>query len=429
MERSDRYLVVSADTHAGAPPGVMTDYLEPRHRAAFDIEVGERAAMLDAMLRMFSTSSDPAADELDSQRFELFEQWRDRVDGYWSPDRWLRDQEADGVVASAIYPDARPTEGPAFVRSDDFELRLAGLRAWNRWLADFCREIAPRGAGLAILPPLHEVEAVMAEIAAAASGGLRGVILPDMVADQPAFHHPMYDPIWRACEEAALSLNVHGTTAGPAMFTAAQLGDPTSTDDVDAGDVFGDGTLVGALGDGGTGHRRLMHVFVYGGIFDRFPALRIAFTEAFIEWVPYERIRLSMPYTDLWYASASKRQLRRTLARHPDEYWHDHFFFGASFMAPREAPLRHDIGVGNIMWGSDYPHPEGTFGVTAESLRNTFAEVPPAELRLMLGETAAHFYGLDVSALTPIADRVGPTVAAVQTPINALPTSLTYAFR
>jgi predicted TIM-barrel fold metal-dependent hydrolase len=280
-----------------------------------------------------------------------------------------------------------------------------------------------------MLPPLHEVDAVLAEIEAAASGGLRGVILPDMVPDHLAFHHPVYDAIWAACQDAAFSLNVHGTTAGPVMFTAAQLGDPASSDDATTPGVFGDGTLVGALGDGGTGARRLMHVFVYGGVFDRFPGLRIAFTEAFIEWVPYERIRLSMPFTDLWYASASKRQLRRALERHPDEYWTDHFFFGASFMAPRETRLRDDIGVANIMWGSDYPHPEGTFGVTAESLRHTFATAPPDDVRLMLGENAARLYGFDLAALRPVADRVGPTVAAVHTPIDALPTSLTYAFR
>jgi predicted TIM-barrel fold metal-dependent hydrolase len=422
-------VVVSADTHAGAPPAVMREYLDGHHRPAFDEECRGRTAMLDAALRMFSTNADPAAEELDAPRAEQFERWRDRTEGYWRPERWLRDQEADGVVASVIYPEGRPTEGPAFQRSEDLEQQRAGIRAWNRWLADFCGELGPRAAGLAMLPPLHELDAVLVEVEAAAAGGLRGVILPDMLPDQLAFHHPMYDPIWAACEEAGLPLNVHGTTAGPAMFTPAQLGDRTGTEGVVNPGVFGDGTLVGALGDGGTGARRLMHVFVYGGVFDRFPGLRIAFTEAFIEWVPYERIRLSMPYTDLWYAAASKRELRRTLARHPDEYWQDHFFFGASFMAPRETLLRHDIGVGNIMWGSDYPHPEGTFGVTRESLRNTFAEAPPADVRLMLGENAARLYGLDLTALQRIADRVGPAVAAVHTPIDALPTSLTYAFR
>ncbi len=71
-----------------------------------------------------------------------------------------------------------------------------------------------------------------------------------------------------------------------------------------------------------------------------------------------------------------------------------------------------------IMWGSDYPHVEGSHPWTREHLRLTFHDVPEAEVRSMLGQTAAAVYGFDVNQLTPIASRIGPTPTEIATPIR-----------
>jgi hypothetical protein len=63
------------------------------------------------------------------------------------------------------------------------------------------------------------------------------------------------------------------------------------------------------------------------------------------------------------------------------------------------------------MWGTDYPHPEGTWHHTQERLRGDFAGIPVEDARKLLGETAARCYGFDLEALQPIAERVGPTPA------------------
>ncbi len=60
------------------------------------------------------------------------------------------------------------------------------------------------------------------------------------------------------------------------------------------------------------------------------------------------------------------------------------------------------------MWGTDYPHPEGTWPHTVERLRKDFGDVPVDDTRKMLGETAARCYGFDVDALRPIADEGRP---------------------
>ena len=75
--------------------------------------------------------------------------------------------------------------------------------------------------------------------------------------------------------------------------------------------------------------------------------------------------------------------------------------------------MRHEIGVETISFGRDYPHPEGTWPHTREWLRDAFAGVPEDELRLMLGENAIRFFGLDRDRLAEIAKRIGPTVEEI----------------
>jgi predicted TIM-barrel fold metal-dependent hydrolase len=81
-------------------------------------------------------------------------------------------------------------------------------------------------------------------------------------------------------------------------------------------------------------------------------------------------------------------------------------------MPRREAELRHAIGVGNLMWGSDYPHPEGTWPRTREQMVDTFKGLPEDEITAMLGGNAARVYGFDVEKLAPLAARIGPAKAA-----------------
>jgi hypothetical protein len=90
-------------------------------------------------------------------------------------------------------------------------------------------------------------------------------------------------------------------------------------------------------------------------------------------------------------------------------------------MRPVECGERHRIGVEKIMWGSDYPHFEGTTPYTREALRYTFSGVPPGEVAAMVGGNAAAVYGFDLDALAPLVDRIGPTLAEVAEPLPVVP--------
>ena len=94
----------------------------------------------------------------------------------------------------------------------------------------------------------------------------------------------------------------------------------------------------------------------------------------------------------------------------PSEYFDRNCAIGASNTRRRELARRYEIGVGNIMWGNDFPHPEGTWPHTKEWLRNAFCDIPVDETQAILGANAAAVYGFDVDALAPVAQRIGPTI-------------------
>jgi hypothetical protein len=88
----------------------------------------------------------------------------------------------------------------------------------------------------------------------------------------------------------------------------------------------------------------------------------------------------------------------------------------------RDDCLRRDrIGVDHIMWGSDYPHLEGTAPFSKEAIRLTFAGLPEAEVAAMLGGNAARIYGFDLDRLDALAATCGPEVDAVAAGLDRVP--------
>ena len=73
------------------------------------------------------------------------------------------------------------------------------------------------------------------------------------------------------------------------------------------------------------------------------------------------------------------------------------------------------------MWGSDYPHDEGTWPYTREHLRSRFHDVPDVELRDLLAGNAAKLYDFDLKKLEPLAAKYGPTVDEIAEPIDEIP--------
>jgi predicted TIM-barrel fold metal-dependent hydrolase len=146
------------------------------------------------------------------------------------------------------------------------------------------------------------------------------------------------------------------------------------------------------------------------GVFERFPGLKMAVTEAGCYWAADLLWRIDMMAT----REHGMRKLvgaTEPLTMLPSEYFDRNCAIGASNTRRRELERRYEIGVGNIMWGNDFPHPEGTWPYTRDFLKDRFWDIPVDETAKILGLNQAEFYGFEIEKLQAIADRVGPTPA------------------
>ncbi len=387
----DRYMIISSDGHAGANIEGYKPYLASKWHDEFD----QWAA---AFVNPFS---DLAASDADRN---------------WNSQRRLRELEADGVVAEVLYPNTVPPFFPSgnllatAPTAAEYERRWAGLQAHNRWLADFCAEAPKRFGGIAQIL-LHDVDAAVAEIRTAYENNLfGGIMLPGVAPDSglPPLFSERYEPIWQTCADLGIVLNQHGGAGLPADF------DMTS--------AAARAVLLVELPI--WSHRGMWHL-IFGGVFERHPSLRFVLTEQGTGWIPGALRSLDWFAGRMRIEAAAEYQFggeaMSKLSLLPSEYFDRNCFVGASFIRRIECELRHDIGTHKIMWGTDYPHSEGTTPYTREALRASCFDVDASEMHAMLGVTAAEVYGFDVDALRPIAERVGPTIAEIRQPLDAYP--------
>jgi predicted TIM-barrel fold metal-dependent hydrolase len=386
-----RYLVISGDGHAGPPAVIYREYLEKRFRSQFD----EHQAGL--------TSQGMVTEE-------FIEEWdeetgdHDILAGY---DPTVRDAilDQEGVAAEVLFPDADVLgvgrlgaspfgSGLASGRDSAPDAVKAGARAHNRWLADFCKTNPHRRIGVAVVPVTAGVDDAVAEVHAAANMGLRGVMMPTRWFDQPAYIDPAYDAFWAACAEAGLVLHTH-SGAGPSDYQP------------------GPGFVSIYATEAWWWAARPFWVLLLSGVFERHPNLKYSIAENGAWWVPDQLKRMD----EKWIGGHNTRKFgdafKQDLTMKPSEYVDRNCFFAASSPGADEIERRHDIGVGNLLWGNDLPHPEGTYPHTREWIARRFRDVPEHETARILGLNAAELYRVDTAALAPLVDRIGPTTNEV----------------
>jgi predicted TIM-barrel fold metal-dependent hydrolase len=158
-----------------------------------------------------------------------------------------------------------------------------------------------------------------------------------------------------------------------------------------------------------------------GGVFQRFPKLKYCLTELGGAWVVPMLEQLDLLIERV--RSGASGEMRYTADDMPltmtaTEMFHQSCHLGASMAGPADVAAREQLGLGAIMWGSDYPHDEGTHPYSLERIRFAFHDIDPRETYAMLTGNAAELYEFDVDRLVPLANEVGPTVAEVQTPLD-----------
>jgi predicted TIM-barrel fold metal-dependent hydrolase len=405
----NRYAVISADGHAGPPSPVYRDYLDPEYRERFD----EHQRMMAELREAFGR---------DNGAFRA--EWEEETGGDGGLtaafDSGARTAilDVEGVAAEVLFPDA-DVLGTGRIASSPFGTGLggdnsdpgqavAGSRAHNRWLADFVAQDPVRHIGVAIIPAIiPDMDTVLDLVREAKDLGHAGILVPTRWFDRPAYHDPIYEPLWTLTEELGLVLHTH-SGAGPS----------------DIG--MGPGMLPIYASEAGWWAARPLAVLIWGGTFERHPDLKYSMAENGAWWVP-DQIR---KMDEKWVGGHNTRKFgdafREGLSLKPSEYLDRNCFFAASTPGEDDIDRRHLIGIGNLMWGNDLPHPEGTFPYTRYWIRERFRDVPEHETRQILGLTAAEVYGIDLGTIAPLVDRIGPTPDEVHgdAPIGRVPSGV-----
>ncbi|MCH2172783.1 amidohydrolase [Myxococcota bacterium] len=382
----DRYLMISSDGHAGLPPERYREYVDPRYRDAFDVALPQQLEQTRIAEKKFFVK-------------EFNEKWRRGIEselqGAWDSDRRLAVIDADGVAAEVLFPDGiTEMNAPPFGAglglkpwNVDPELQWAGARAHNRWLTEFCAEAPERRIGVAVIPAVYDVDDAVEETRRAHEAGLRGILIPALWGEYPAYHHPRYDPLWAACQDLKMVVHTHSGPTPDFEDLPGMMG------------IYLTEFVFWAV--------RPLWVLIFGGVFERFPRLKFAVTEVSEFHLPaileMMEIRASEKHT-----SGKLGNFRGHLSMEPSEYFARNCWVGASLLDPLGVSRRHQIGVKNLMWGTDYPHPEGLWPRTHERIGESFKGVPPNEMEAIFGLNAVECYGLELDALTPIAQRIGP---------------------
>jgi predicted TIM-barrel fold metal-dependent hydrolase len=318
---------------------------------------------------------------MDPARFE------DMRPGCYDIEARVADMDINGVWASLCFPSlVAGFCGSVFMRSDDPELGLACLRAWNGWHLEVWAGTHPERIIPLQLPWLADVDLAAEEVRRNAERGFKAVSFPEFPAQLglPAIFTDHWEPFFTACEETSTVVCLHtGSSAWAPLPSPMPPFELLPT-------LFPVNALIAAA------------EWLWSGVPLRFPRLDVALSEGGIGWVPMLCDRVDYVLSHSASGSESVAWPSELL---PSEVLRRNFWF-CSIDDPSIVGLRDVIGVGHIMVESDYPHADSTWPDTQRVLADSYAVLDETELRMVAAENAARLFR---HPLPPRDDwRVGP---------------------
>jgi predicted TIM-barrel fold metal-dependent hydrolase len=306
------------------------------------------------------------------------------------PELRLADMDRDGVYAHVIF-------GPVTsINLEDAELRDACYRVYNDWLADFCAVAPDRLIGVPMLPEYPE--SATAELRRVAAKGVFKQANLQIAVAKPGLHDERWEPFWNAVEETGMVLSFHVVVflGGTGKVNPAA------------------GKVAGHLTHAKSFISQFIDPFVdlfAWGILEKHPAMKIVIAESGVGWLPWLVEELDYRHWRVWEAK---------------EYWEAHggieiktkpsdLFKRQIYATFQESPtaiaLMNFYGPDNLLWASDYPHPDSVWPNSLAAIERQMGHLPDEVVRKLTHDNAAKLYGLD-SAAMEAAMRAADAVAA-----------------
>ncbi len=367
--------IIDADGHIVEPPALWQEYVELAFRDRIpqvvkDDEGIERLKVEGRILprspMMIAAMCIPGGLSQPERARQL--SWEDLRPGSFEPHARIKDMDEDGIDVSILYPSL----GLAYGALRDPELAAAACRAYNNWMADFCRPYPDRLYNIAPVP-LVDVEAAIREMhRVVKEHGVKAITIRPNPHNDRRLNDPAYDRLWAEAQDLDCTVAIHSAVIGelptagfdryPDFFQRMIIAHPFE-------------------------QQMACMDLCCGGVLDTYPRLRIAILESGGGWLAYWLARLDE------FAEKIGHMLP-PLRLKPSEYFYRQCFLSCE---PDDVALKTATALGTdqvLMWASDYPHFDCVFPGVVDELKEHCATLPDSARANIMSDNAARCYGL-----------------------------------
>jgi predicted TIM-barrel fold metal-dependent hydrolase len=285
------------------------------------------------------------------------------------PEARRLDLESDGVHRELAFPNALL----GLMGWPDREVRELCFRIYNQRIAELQDQSDGRFYGVGMIN-WWDAEGARRTLTELKAFGLKTFWLPLKPGagddGKPIdYNSPAMDAVWAAIEDSGLPVAHH--------IGEAPLASPCRDNGVVVGMVHNVAPF-----------REMFGRYVFGGILDRHPGLQVGWFEGGINWVPAVLQDAEHIYASLLH------MVDHPIAHDVEHYWRTQMW--ASFMVdPLGLEMIDRIGVDRVMWSSDYPHNESTFGYSERSLASVVDSLGAEDAVKVVSTNARNFLGLE----------------------------------
>ena len=288
------------------------------------------------------------------------------------PEKRVSFQEQAGIESEVLYTTHMLLQYP----SPHAEVLRASAEVFNDWLAEFCSHSPRRLIGIAVIP-MHDAAWATGELERVAAKGHKGVMINlGAPADCPPYRKSVYDPFWARAEEMGIPVTLHAATGqnpDPLHFES-----PEELEQIASAMINVFVEIMPTLSDD----------FIFGGILDRFPKLKLICGEFDLGWIPYFTWRIdSMQKSMGPYVSMPKIEMRAS------DYMRTRIWHGV-INDPEASHVIPQIGTSRVLWGSDFPHIRSIGLETQGHVADLLGSLPRDDQEKVVAGNTAELYGL-----------------------------------
>jgi predicted TIM-barrel fold metal-dependent hydrolase len=400
---ADDMILVSVDDHVVEPPDMFDQHLPARYKdvaprvvrtaAGDDVWLYEGQELPNIGLNAVA-GKPPAEYGIEPTSFA------EMRPGCWDIDQRIADMDANGVLGSMCFPSFPQFCGQLFSRTEDKQVALAMVQAYNDWHIDqWCGSYPGRFIPLSI-PPIWDPQLMADEVHRVAAKGCRAVTFsenPEKLG-WPSYHSDHWDPFWKAVSDEGTVVCLHIGSSSQLTITSIEA-------PINVMISLQPMNIVQAAAD-----------ILWSRVMTEFPGVTFALSEGGIGWIPYflERCDYVYEHHQQWTG--------QDLPMRPSELFRERFV--TCFIDDAAGVKnRHDVGVDKITWECDYPHSDSTWPESPERLMRSLDGVPDEEIDAITHLNAMRLFHYDPFARIPRDQCTVGALRALATGVDTSPRS------